>query len=217
MKYHGPPQSGSLGNQVASRNQWGQYLRTRVTPTDPATAPQVAARLRMKSAVAAWQALSDPQRLAWNALANYSSSRPGFPAESALNGFVLFVRAYAVGSLYTGTLPTDPPSAWTPLFTLQGCTLTLGPGTMSADFVAAPGALIAIFATPPGRASWAYSTFPRPRFLRVFGGLPPVSISAEYAAVFGSLPSSGQAVFLRCREVTTIDVSWGVLSRGVQP
>lgn len=62
--------SGSIGSMVFSHNRYGAYMRTRVIPTNPATAGQVAARNRLSSLTNAWlNVLTQPQRDAWTTYA----------------------------------------------------------------------------------------------------------------------------------------------------
>lgn len=61
---------GKLGGQVFSKNKAGAYVRTKVTPTNPQTAAQAAARALFGSISAGWSALSDSVRAAWNEAVN---------------------------------------------------------------------------------------------------------------------------------------------------
>lgn len=62
--------SGSLGAIVFARNRFGAYMRTRVIPTNPATAGQVLARNRMSSLSNSWfNYLTADQRAAWDTYA----------------------------------------------------------------------------------------------------------------------------------------------------
>jgi hypothetical protein len=64
--------SGSVAGLTFSHNRGGQYTRARTTPTDPATARQVAVRAAMTSLTARWvEVLTPVQRDAW---ANYAAN-----------------------------------------------------------------------------------------------------------------------------------------------
>ena len=58
---------GKIGGHVASRNRAGAYLRTKVTPVNPATVYQVAVRNRLAGISTDWRGLTAAQRTAWNA------------------------------------------------------------------------------------------------------------------------------------------------------
>ena len=57
---------GKLGGQVFSKNRSGAYIRTKVTPSNPRTADQMAGRGILGSLSASWSGLTDEQRRAWN-------------------------------------------------------------------------------------------------------------------------------------------------------
>lgn len=57
---------GKLGGHVASKNKSGNYLRTKVTPTNPQTASQTRVRQIFASISSSWSGLSDVQRTSFN-------------------------------------------------------------------------------------------------------------------------------------------------------
>jgi len=62
--------SGSLGGMTLSHNRSGMYLRSRVTPVNPATAPQTVVRNAFSVLSTAWQGvLTKLQRDAWTTYA----------------------------------------------------------------------------------------------------------------------------------------------------
>src|SRR5437773_11561609 len=77
MKYLGPTQSGSENGTTASRNRFGQYFRRRAVPVQPRTAAQLAVRARMSNNAAAWRALTDAQRAAWESLGTQITRKIG--------------------------------------------------------------------------------------------------------------------------------------------
>jgi hypothetical protein len=64
------PASGKLNGIVASHNRGGQYFRTHVIPTDPATDRQLVCRSAIASAYSLWEGLSAPVRQSWQ---NYAA------------------------------------------------------------------------------------------------------------------------------------------------
>lgn len=217
MKIIDVPGSGSVANQTRSRNRFGQYVRNRTVPTNPSSPAQVTSRAAIAAADLAWQALSDQQRSGWNEMATLTFTRPGLPDPRPLTGHLFFVRAYMVGSFYTGVLPTDPPPSVIPFFTLTAAEVVLGVGTVIVNWTAGSGNRVAYFLTEPVPATWAFNTCRRPRLLGSFAGTPPVNIAATYLAAFGSLPSTGQVVYGRFCEVTAVGLGPPMISRAVQP
>lgn len=67
----GTQYSGSVAGLTASHNAGGTYFRERATPTNPASAQQVAVRNAMNSLVARWvDTLTQTQRDAWQTYAD---------------------------------------------------------------------------------------------------------------------------------------------------
>jgi len=58
---------GKLGGHVLSKNRSGAYARTKVTPVNPQTAAQQAARNRLTTFSQGWRGLTQAQIAAWNA------------------------------------------------------------------------------------------------------------------------------------------------------
>jgi len=66
---------GKLNGSVASKNRYGQYLRNKITPTNPQTSSQVAQRAKLATFASKWRSLTPAQRLAWNnAVGNYTGT-----------------------------------------------------------------------------------------------------------------------------------------------
>lgn len=66
---------GKIGGHVASKNRAGAYLRTKVTPVNPATSFQAAVRSFFASLSQGWRALTGSEIIAWNsAVQNFSTT-----------------------------------------------------------------------------------------------------------------------------------------------
>jgi hypothetical protein len=102
--------SGSIGDTVYSRNQYGPYVRARTSPTQPGTAKQTAARNRFAAAVAAWQStLSAADRTSWH---DYARQVPGYDAlgnPQQLSGFAMYLRHRLTIATTGLTPPTTAP------------------------------------------------------------------------------------------------------------
>lgn len=84
--------SGSFGGLVASHNRAGQYLRTRVRPTNPSSARQVAVRIIFANLATAWRTLSEDQREAWSTYAINVPVTNAFGEPLTLTGHQMYVR-----------------------------------------------------------------------------------------------------------------------------
>lgn len=87
--------SGSFGGLVASYNRAGQYLRTRVRPTNPSTPAQVAIRTIFTNLAVAWSQITEDQREAWRTYAANVPTTNAFGDPLHLTGHTMFVRSNA--------------------------------------------------------------------------------------------------------------------------
>ena len=110
MKVLMPPQSGSLGNQTASRNRSGQYLRQRSLPVQPRTPKQVAARALLSNLAAQWRGLTAAQRLAWRNFANSFTVVNSLGQTINLTGTQAFVKVNCVNNLLSRATVLVPPA-----------------------------------------------------------------------------------------------------------
>jgi hypothetical protein len=60
---------GKINGFVASRNTYGSYFRTKVTPANPNTTAQALVRGQFTAVSQAWRGLTSSQRLGWFNLA----------------------------------------------------------------------------------------------------------------------------------------------------
>lgn len=108
--------SGSVGGTTFSRNRGGMYIRARTIPTDPGTAPQLAARNALKIAVGEWtNTLTAANRTSWDiyALNTPVTSKLGDPIN--LSGQQMFVRSAAFALRIDPAQTTVPYSASGPI------------------------------------------------------------------------------------------------------
>src|ERR1019366_7258406 len=95
MKILDIPQSGKRGLYVSQGGRYGQISRMLVIPTNPRTADQSAVRQSFSSASEAWRAITEEQRLAWNAFAKTRQSKPRLGQSGPLTGLQMFLRINA--------------------------------------------------------------------------------------------------------------------------
>lgn len=145
--------SGSIGDNVWSRNKGGQYIRQRATPTNRNSARQQAVRTILSSLSSGWRGLTTTQRTAWAAWASANPTTNALGMTKQLTGSQTYVglnsRVVLAGNAAIPTPPTDtaPPGLLTA--TLLGNTAT----QLQIGFTATPlpaGARIFALITPPG-------------------------------------------------------------------
>lgn len=113
MKYLGNPQSGSQANTVASRNRYGQYLRTRAMPVNPRTKTQTTVRTNLGSVASQWPQLTAANRDSWDHCAAIYPIKDSLGQTVILSGFQQFVRSNAarvrIGLTVLAAPPNDTP------------------------------------------------------------------------------------------------------------
>lgn len=109
MKQLNVPQSGSQADTTASRNRFGQYLRTRAMPTQPRTAAQLAVRSNLTEVSAAWRGLTDAQRVAWNAYAQAHPRTDSLGQSVKLTGHMAFNAVNVLNLLIEVAIQTAVP------------------------------------------------------------------------------------------------------------
>lgn len=86
--------SGSVGDLVFSRNQHGPYTRARTSPTDPASALQLAVRAALTGLVNAWKnTLTQTERKSWDAFALAVRTRTALGRSTNAGGLGMYIRA----------------------------------------------------------------------------------------------------------------------------
>lgn len=81
-----------IGNQVASRNRGGTYLRERVVPFDTPSVYREICRLRTTFLSRLWATLSESDRILWNETADQIPVKNIFAEVRKLSGFAFFMK-----------------------------------------------------------------------------------------------------------------------------
>lgn len=131
--------SGSIGGTTFSHNRGGPYMRRRATPVTSTTAPALAAKNRMAAGSAAWQGITDNQRLAWKEWAQENPVNNAVGTPITLTGHQAYVGNYTRQQAAGQTPLTAPPisPAPDPLVTLSG-NFDIGIGAFDATYTVTP-------------------------------------------------------------------------------
>lgn len=195
--------SGSLGSIVFSKNRFGSYMRTRIVPTNPATADQVLARNRMSDLTNRWlNTLTDLQRQEW---ATYAANVPvtnRIGQQIFLTGLNWYVASNSLRSQAVVPRSDDAPATFNlAAYTVTGVLASEATQDIAVSFLTADewldddGALLA-WATRPQNPTINFNNLP----YRFAGAVPgntatpptsPATISAPFAF------AEGQRLFLR--------------------
>lgn len=197
-----------IGGQVASRNRAGAYMRNKVTPLNPSTSYQVAARARLASLAQQWRSLSASQRSTWNNAVSDYKNTDIFGDILTPSGFNLFCKLNAnldVVGASTLTEPANPESV--SIFSTISFAADATGGTMvvtvTPESLEADERLI-VEATPALSAgkNFVKSEY---RVIEIVTSVTAgsIDIASSYADKFGSTLLEGQKIFVRITHVNT--------------
>lgn len=196
---------GKLGGQVFSKNRAGAYVRTKVTPSNPRTADQMAGRGILGSLSASWSGLTDLQRRAWNNAVSDWERTDIFGDSRKPTGKNLFTGLNKEIEQSGGTRILVPPTKvvipelapLVPVIDVASDTLSLGITTVPVGFV------LQVSATAPLSQG---TSFVKDK-LRVIGYAPagaitPATLFNDYSDKFG-VPTAGSNVHIAVKLVAT--------------
>jgi len=197
---------GSVGDEIYSRNKYGAYVKAYAAPVQPDTSLQLARRAQMATAIAAWQALSDSERIAWNAFASGSLIENSVGKTVSRNGFGLFVSRKMV--LLIKGLSDNPSPVSTDItrtWQLDFNALTDGLIQLTVNLSAnADNTDLYIYMSPPVSSGIMSPNSVRFDFIRRINATSGLSsnMSSPYTSRFGSLAGlAGKKVFLKSKLV----------------
>jgi hypothetical protein len=204
-----------VNGHVVSKNRYGSYIRTKVTPVNPQTDAQQAARNNLATNSQTWKGLTETQRQSWIDAAQNFPFTDIFGNIKFLSGQALFVKlnnnlVNAGGT----TLTTAPAPVAIPAIASIALTAAAGTPAISLTY-SIPDAtgdnIIFVEATPnisPGKS------FVKNQFRLIQHGLAddtasPDNLLTAYQAVFGN-PVENQKIFVRVRLVNQVTGQSGI-------
>lgn len=205
-----------LNGSVFSKNRYGGYVRTKVTPVNPQTLFQQNIRSILSVLSQAWRGLTESQREAWIAAAANFPFTDIYGNTKILSGSALFVK-FNTNLTNAGQAPiTDPPSPVTlPIALADTLTAAAGIPALSLTFTTSPvpaNFQLQVYATPnitPGRS------FVKNQFRLISNiaaaATSPADLLADYSARFGN-PVAGQKIFVKIAAVSLITGQLGTPS-----
>ena len=196
MKVLTAPQSGSQAGTTASRNRFGQYLRTRATPVNPSSGAQGLVRARMSANSAAWRALTGAQRAGWADLGLSMVRSDSLGQSYTLQGNQAYASVNNNRLLSTLAIVADAPALVTPAV-ITSATITLTAASLSIAYTPTPmpaATYLAVYASPQRSAGRSYESDFRFIKLSAVAGATPLVALTEYTAKFG-VPVLGNRIF----------------------
>lgn len=197
MKYLGDPRSGSYQGLTASRNRFGQYMRTRASPVQPRTPAQLNQRARMTTNAAGWRGLTDAQRAGWLSLGLSISRTDSLGQSYTLGGFAAYCSVNNNKLDAGDAVVSDAPTIVTPA-DLVSVTLTATSAALSIAYTATPlaaGVRLFVWVSPQRSAGVIFNGDYRLLTVTAAAAASPANILAAYTAKFG-VPVTGKRLFL---------------------
>jgi len=202
-----------LNGTVFSKNRYGSYARTKVTPVNPQSTEQQNARNRFSTQSQAWRGLTEAQRQSWIDAAPNFPTTDIFGNTKILSGQALYVKFNSnlalVGSAAIASAPSPVAIPALEVLTLvaddsANTVILTATSPVPADFA------MVIMATPnvtPG-ISFVKNKF---RFISAIAAAAtsPFALTTDYIARFGD-PVEDQKIFVKAFYVSTITGQAGI-------
>ena len=206
---------GKVGGSVFQRSAQGLSLRTHSTPTNPRTNAQASSRSNLYALQVAWMSLTQDQRQAWDAWAQYQNLSTGYFSTCKMTGQQAFIQLNRYRSLAGLSILSNP--VFTP-YTLPAYTVSwkLNGATLYAVFSGFTDHTTyhpLLFCSGVSNAS---RNTPHPlRFIPFAYAAAEVqwTTSTDYAAIFGQVPAVGQQIFVQHGILQTSNSTLSVFSR----
>lgn len=196
MKILDVPRSGSYQGITSSRNRFGQYVRTRATPVNPASAFQGIVRARLAGNAAAWRTLDPDQQAGWLSLGLLMSRTDSLGQVYNLTGFQAYCSVNNNFVAAGESTVADAPILSTPS-ALETLTPTIDSTTFDVAYTPTPlpaATKAFIRASPQRNAGRAYEGDYRLIAVTAAAAASPADILAAYTARFG-VPVTGNKIF----------------------
>ena len=203
-----------LNGSVFSKNRYGAYVRTKVTPVNPQTTSQQNARNILSTHSQGWRGLTDQQRQGWINQAPQFPFSDIFGNSKILSGNALYVKLNSNLNYANADAISDAPNpVEIPAITALAVTADSSTAVVTITFEPTPiptGFAMLLQTTgnvPAGRA-FVKNLF-RNVAVRASGGASPWIVSGEFAGIHGA-PVAGQKIFCRCFLISTVTGQAGI-------
>jgi hypothetical protein len=211
---------GKLNGSVFAKNRGGNYLRTKVTPSNPQTIAQQAARSLLTTYSQGWRALTEDQRSSWNNAVSNWTGTDIFGDIKTPTGLQLYIRLNVNVSLAGSSPLTLPPLAGS-VPAIENVDVTVDASPQTLTIVGDPDPIPAGYAMymegTPGLSPGISNANSRFRFFQLVpAGAWPAAFITDYTTKFGAVVA-GQKYFFRLKliNITTGQVSQAVVASGI--
>jgi hypothetical protein len=188
-----------IGGHVASKNRGGSYLRTKVSPAQPSSTYTATVRSRLAAISAAWRALTEANRLAWNDAVGQFKKTDIFGNSRNPSGFNLY-QELNNNLVNIGIAPITTPPLPAAVATMTSASFAAvhgGAFTLTYAPVIPAGQKFLVRATPalsPGK-NFVKSEL---RQIKVIAAadVSPLVLTADYGTKYGAVGAAGQKIFV---------------------
>ena len=186
---------GKINGSVASKNRSGAYARVKVSPTNPQSTDQVAARSRLSSFSQAWRSLTQTQIAGWNAAAPSFAKSNVFGDKVNPTGKNLYTRLNTNLDIVGVAALTNPPLPAGAEQVTAGTAVSTHGGAISIAYNGTTAASkIQVWATAPLSPGVSFLKGKYRLLKSVAGNIAsPIVITTEYNARLGN-PAVGTKV-----------------------
>ena len=204
---------GKIGGHVMSKNTYGAYMRTKVTPVNRGTTLQQNVRSSLTTIAQLWRTISDTARAGWESLASEVSRTNIFGDNVKLTGFNLFVRLNReLNNIGVANISNAPAIPTVPGVTSLTLTAKVAAGLVSLAYLPTPvpaGTALVVAFTPQvsGGISFVKSEFRKLSAIAAAQASPYVATS-DYANRFGA-PILNKRIFSQAK---LVDIATGFSS-----
>jgi hypothetical protein len=181
---------------TASRNRFGQYLRSRAIPVNPSSSAQGLVRTRLSTNSESWRALTAPQRAGWSGLGLSMVRSDSLGQSYTLQGNQAYCSVNNNRMLCGLAAVSDAP-ALTAVENIVTATITLTSASLSIAYTPTPMSTLtylAVFASPQRSAGRNFEADFRFIGISAAAGASPLVEFTPYSAKFGS-PVTGNRIF----------------------
>lgn len=205
---------GKEGGVIYSRNAYGSYIKTKVSPVNPQTAKQLNQRSFMGNISQAWKACTAGQKGNWDALGAQVTRVNRFGDNTYYTGFNLFMKLnrnlQLIGTSIISVAPIPPVVPTLTLSTLTSdvsdnkITLAFSP-TVPTDYT------MFVYATPliVGGRRFVKNYY---RFIGRIAAAEtsPQELLGMWQASLGGVLIAGAKIFVKCKFVNSVNGFEGV-------
>jgi hypothetical protein len=196
-----------LNGSVFAKNRGGNYLRTKVTPVNPQSVAQTAARVLLTTYSQSWRTLTEAQRASWNAAVNSWSTTDVFGDIKNPTGLQLYIRLNVNIELAGGTPLTEPPvpAGVEPVLDLSVDVDDSSQSVTLSDITTPVPANTALYVeATPGVSAGVSNANSQFRHITTLAPAAAVgAVSAAYIAKFGAV-QEGLKYFVRCKFINQL-------------